>query len=80
MKRLAIILLIGLAGCGKQEALKPASGHSLPPKPAMAKDTPTTDELLTPGPEARPERSTEQSQVRRSQERRDDPFDLPPSR
>jgi hypothetical protein len=77
MKKLVFLALLTLAACGKQEALKPEAGHSLPPKPAMAKDTPTTDELLTPGPEARPERSTEQ--IRRSQERQDDPFDLPPS-
>jgi hypothetical protein len=77
MRLLVFIGLLALAACGKQEDLKPEAGHSLPPKPAMAKDIPTTDELLTPGPEARPERSTEQ--IRRSQERQDDPFDLPPS-
>jgi len=77
MKHVAILMLLALAACGKQEDLKPASGHSLPPKPALAKDTPSTKELLTPGPEARPERSMEQ--IRRSQERQDDPFDRPPS-
>jgi hypothetical protein len=78
MRRAATVLaLLMLVACGKQEALKPAAGRSLPPKPATAKETPTTQELLTPGPEARPERSMEQ--IRRSQERQDDPFDLPPS-
>jgi len=32
--------------------------------------------LLTPSPEARPERNAEQ--IRHSQVRKDDPFDLPP--
>lgn len=77
MKKLAILTLLVLAACGKKEDLKPAAGGSLPVKPAMAKDVPSTQELLTPGPEARPERRVEQ--IRRSQEREDDPFDLPPS-
>jgi predicted outer membrane protein len=77
MKRAAILALLALAACGRQEDLKPAAGHSLPPKPATAKVTPTTQELLTPSIEARPERNMEQ--IRRSQERQDDPFELPPS-
>lgn len=77
MRKLAIAALFVLAACGKQEDLKPAAGHSLPVKPAMAKEAPKTQELLTPGPEARPERRVEQ--IRRSREREDDPFDLPPS-
>lgn len=77
MRKLAILVLFALAACGKQEDLKPAAGHSPPIKPAMARDTPSTKELLTPGPEARPERRLEQ--IRRSEEREDDPFDLPPS-
>lgn len=76
-KTLAILALLALAACGKQEDLKPAAGQSLPVKPAMAKEAPTTQALLTPGVEARPERRVEQ--IRRSQEREDDPFDLPPS-
>ena len=72
----AIVMLLALAACGRKEPLRPPEGHSLPPKPAMAEEAPTTQELLTPGPEARPERNMEQ--IRRSQEREDDPFDLPP--
>lgn len=75
---LSIALLLALAACGKREDLRPADGAAMPPKPAMARDVPTTDELLTPGPEARPERSSEQ--VKRSQPRPEDPFDLPPAR
>lgn len=73
----ALILLLALSACGKREDLRPVQGHSLPPKPLSAKDQPTTEQLLTPGPEARPRRNTEQ--VRRSQEQEADPFDLPPS-
>lgn len=78
MKHFAILALLALAACGKQEDLKPLPGHSLPQKPATAKAAPTTDELLTPGAEARPERNMEQ--IRRSEERKDDPFDLPPTK
>lgn len=73
----ALTLLAALAACGKQEPLRPAEGQALPPKPAMARETPTPEELLKASPEARPQRNTEQ--VRRSRERRDDPFDLPPT-
>lgn len=78
MKRLLpLAILLALAACGKREDLRPATGKTMPMKPAMARETPTTRELLTPSPEARPERNVEQ--VKRSQPRPDDPFDLPPT-
>jgi hypothetical protein len=70
----AAILL--LAACGGREPLRPEAGDSMPVAPAMAARAPTTEELLTPPPVARPERVDEPLQ--RSQERRDDRFDLPP--
>jgi len=73
---LPVAALIALAGCGSREALRPATGKALPPKPAMAATTPTVDQLLTPPPEARPERSDEL--LKRSEERPDDRFNLPP--
>lgn len=73
---IAIALLTTLAACGSREALRPAPGNSLPPKPAMAPTQPTTTDLLTPRPQERPERSEEL--LRQSEERRDDRFDLPP--
>jgi ABC-type uncharacterized transport system auxiliary subunit len=78
MRTRALILaaLVLLAGCGRREALQPAQGASMPPKPAMAPATPTVAELLNPPPTARPERSDEL--LKRSEERRDDRFDLPP--
>ena len=68
--------LLSLAACGSREALRPEEGKALPPKPAMAKTAPGVDELLTPPPVARPERSDEL--LKRSEERPDDRFNLPP--
>jgi hypothetical protein len=72
---LALLALL-LAGCGGRQALEPAPGDRLPVKPAMAAVAPTTEELLVPPPIARPERVDEL--LRRSEERQDDRFDLPP--
>ncbi len=72
-------LLVGslsLTACGKKVALKPASGESLPVAPAGAETVPTADDLITPKPQTRPDRSDEL--LRRSEKRKDDPFDLPP--
>lgn len=66
-----------LAGCGAREPLRPLPGDSMPVAPAMASRAPTTEELLTPPPIARPDRVGEP--LRRSEEREDDRFDLPPS-
>ena len=65
-----------LAGCGAREPLRPNPGDSPPPAPAMAARAPTTEEMLTPPPIARPERIGEP--LRRSEAREDDRFDLPP--
>ena len=73
---LAATALLALAACGKRDALRPAEGHSMPPKPATAAASPTVDELLTPSVETRPGRSDDV--LRRSEERPDDRFNLPP--
>ncbi len=65
------------AACGQQAALKPAPGHALPVKPLLAKTIPTAGQLLTPPPNARPERVDEL--IKRSEPRRPDRFDLPPA-
>jgi hypothetical protein len=74
---LLLAALALLAACGNMEPLQPRAGEGMPAKPAMAARAPTTDELLTPAPIARPARQDDG--LRRSEEREDDPFDLPPT-
>ena len=76
----ALPLLPGLAllaACGNMEPLQPKAGEGMPAKPAMAARAPTTEELLTPPANARPARQDDG--LRRSEEREDDEFDLPPT-
>jgi hypothetical protein len=73
---LAIAALLALSACGVRTDLKPQAGETLPPAPYGAEQRPTSAELLAPRPQAAPERSIELRQ--RSEERADDPFDLPP--
>jgi hypothetical protein len=65
-----------LAGCGANAPLTPPKGASLPTAPYGAQTQPSADELLRRDALAAPERSVELR--RRSEERQDDPFDLPP--
>lgn len=65
-----------IAGCAQQGALEPLEGESLPVAPVGSESQPTADDLLEIDPQAAPERSVELR--RRSEEREDDPFDLPP--
>ena len=78
MKRVFFLLFVvaPLVACGLREPLEPPPGGSMPPAPAMARRAPTTGELLTPPTIARPDRVDEL--LRRSEEREDDRFDLPP--
>lgn len=83
MRRMKIHLIAGLAllvltGCGSRVALTPRTGNALPPKPETASTALTPDQLLTPDIQSRPKRSDEQ--LKRSEERQNDKFDLPPSR
>jgi hypothetical protein len=73
---LALVLLAALAGCGSQTDLEPVAGASLPPAPYGRTDPPDAEELVKLDPQAAPERSVELR--RQSEEREDDPFDLPP--
>ena len=70
------LLALALAACGSQKDLAPAAGDSLPPPPFARADSPTANELLALDPQAAPERNVELR--RESEEREDDPFDLPP--
>lgn len=74
---LILVLACLLAGCGGRVALRPPEGGSLPATPETAAKQPTADQLLAPETQARPKRSDEQ--LRRSEERQDDKFDLPPA-
>jgi hypothetical protein len=73
---LAIPALALLAACGQTADLRPTEGKTLPVAPFGREDRPKPQELLEPIPQAAPERSVELR--RRSEEREDDPFDLPP--
>jgi len=79
MTRALLLLALAaaaLAACGKREALRPAEGQGLPPKPALAPNQPSVDQLLAIPTDTRPDRSDEP--LTKSQPRRDDHFDLPP--
>ena len=65
-----------LAGCAQQADLRPVAGQDLPPAPYGRVDPPSPRELLELDPQAAPPRSDELRS--RSEERADDPFDLPP--
>jgi hypothetical protein len=65
-----------LAGCGNRRVLKPEAGHDLPRAPYGSTYKPNADQLLKPPVESKPERNVD-ARVR-SEERGDDPFNLPP--
>ncbi|MEM7666918.1 MAG: hypothetical protein AAF250_13760 [Pseudomonadota bacterium] len=67
---------LALTACGSRAQLTPPEGASLPVAPVGATAQPDAEELLQLETLAAPERSVELR--RRSEERQDDPFDLPP--
>ncbi|MEO1489040.1 MAG: hypothetical protein AAFR88_06335 [Pseudomonadota bacterium] len=77
---IAFSTALTLAACGARAPLQPVEGASLPVAPYGAGDSedakPSPDQLLELDTLAAPERSVELR--RRSEEREDDPFDLPP--
>lgn len=72
----AVVLALALSACGGKEELRPAAGATMPPKPYAVEAVPTATQLMQPEAQARPRRSDEL--LRKSEERRDDRFDLPP--
>lgn len=70
------VITLGLSACGGRQALKPVQGQTLPAVPTGAATAPTSADLLTPSPQARPERNVEL--LTQSRERADDEFSLPP--
>ncbi len=77
MRKLAIATAaLALAACGARAPLTPPESASLPIAPYGTTEKPSSEELLELETLAAPERSVELR--RRSEERQDDPFDLPP--
>lgn len=72
----ALALATALTACGSRAALKPPTGQALPVAPLGRADRPTAEELLVRPQQAAPARNVELRT--RSEEREDDPFDLPP--
>ncbi len=78
------MIALSLSACGSRAALTPPEGASLPVAPYGAAiggqsgeaAKPTAEQLLELDALAAPQRSVELR--RRSEEREDDPFDLPP--
>tara|TARA_B100001179_G_scaffold232159_1_gene224097 strand:+ start:967 stop:1212 length:246 start_codon:yes stop_codon:yes gene_type:complete len=73
---IACTLALALAACGQRADLTPPPGATLPPAAYGNPVQPTAAELLKPDVIAVPERDTELRTE--SEEREDDPFDLPP--
>jgi hypothetical protein len=73
----ALALMLALSACGGRQVLKPQQGASLPPKPEFSATVPTAEALMTPDDQARPQRNDEL--LLKSEKRRDDKFDLPPT-
>jgi hypothetical protein len=71
-----LIGLTALTGCGESAELKPRTGKQLPIAPYGRGDRPSPSKLLEPNPQASPVRNVELRQ--KSENRQDDPFDLPP--
>ena len=77
MRKIAVlVILAGLAACGQRSNLGLKPGQQLPPAPYGRTEKPDSAELLELPTLAIPERSVELRT--RSEEREDDPFDLPP--
>ncbi len=77
MRRLALLIgLVLIAGCGKQDDLKPRTGTSLPIKPTTAMTAPSAKDLHTPPTQAKPDLVDDP--LTKSVERPDDKFHLPP--
>jgi len=64
-----------VSACGAKRGLEPPHGQ-LPPKPATANEAPNFQQMMTLPPQAAPDRVNDP--LTKSQDRPDDPFDLPP--
>lgn len=73
---IALATLASLCACGQRAELEPRAQSALPPAPYGTQSAPSAEQLLELETLAAPERSVELR--RRSEEREDDPYDLPP--
>ena len=71
-----VLAILMLSACGKVGDLQPKAGQAMPEKAYGQGEVPGAEELSTPSVQTRPGRSDEL--MRRSERRRDDPFDLAP--
>lgn len=71
------VVALSLSACGSRKSLKATPDMAPTPVAHGAAKPATPDEMLQTGPQPRPDRSAEP--LLRSQERAEDPFDLPPS-
>lgn len=79
MKRTFVVMLtlLALAGCGSRKDLALKPDQTPAPVARGAERSQTPDEMTRFETQARPDRAGET--ILKSQERRDDPFALPPS-
>lgn len=73
---IVLALILGLAACGGRQKLTQPKGTGPVPTAYGAPAPATPDALMDLPTQAQPDRSAEP--LRQSQERPDDPFDLPP--
>jgi hypothetical protein len=73
---IALVPLALLAGCGTPAKLRPLQGMGEVPVANDVQARATPAQLMTPTTQARPDRKADL--LTRSEERKDDPFDLPP--
>jgi hypothetical protein len=76
MRTAILALLLLSAACGRKADLQPADG-TLPPAPYGASAPLTAEQMLDPPPQAAPGRVDDP--LKRSEERREDRFELPPN-
>jgi hypothetical protein len=73
---IALTILTLLSACGSRTELRPQPGMSAVPKAVEAKAPETPAQLMKPSSQSRPDRKADL--ILQSEERKDDPFDLPP--
>jgi hypothetical protein len=75
---LLVALTFALLSCGSRKSLTRPAGMAPVPTAIGAKAPASSDQLMEHSVQAKPDRSAEP--ILRSQQRQDDPFDLPPAK